>query len=91
MHIRDVPDDVVSTLKERARRNGRSLNREVVHALSHAATARSVDEILEDIDRIRSTIRNPPTGEQIDAWIHEARQERTEQILKAALKPREPD
>jgi plasmid stability protein len=91
LHIRDVPDDVVETLKARATRNGRSLNREVVATLTRAATAKSVDEILADIDRIRSRIKNPPTGEEITAWIREAREERTEQILKAALKPRDAD
>jgi Arc-like DNA binding domain len=33
LHIRNVPARVVSTLKRRARENGRSLNAEVVEAL----------------------------------------------------------
>ena len=91
LNIRNVPEEVVATLKARAARNGGSLNGEVVRALTEAARKRSVDEILENIDRIQARIKNPPTGEQIDRWIHEAREERTEQLLRAALRPRDPD
>lgn len=91
LNIRNVPEEVVATLKARAARNGGSLNGEVVRALTEAARKRSVDEILENIDRIQARIKNPPTGEQIDRWIHEARDERTEQLLRAALRPRDTD
>ncbi len=91
LNIRNVPEEVVATLKARAAQNGDSLNGEVVRTLTEAAGRKTVAEILENIDRIRARIKNPPTGEQIDRWIHEAREERTDQILRAALRPRDPD
>jgi plasmid stability protein len=91
LNIRNVPEDVVATLKARAKRNGRSLNTEVVRTLSEAAERRSVDEILDEIDQIRATIKNPPTGEQIDTWIRESREERGKHLLDVALRPRDSD
>jgi plasmid stability protein len=37
IHIRDVPDATVAALKERARRNGRSMQRELREILDAAA------------------------------------------------------
>ena len=91
LNIRNVPEEVVATLKARAAQNGDSLNGEVVRTLTKAVEHQSVDEILDEIARIQATIKNPPTGEQIDRWIHEAREERTAQLLRAALRPRDPD
>jgi hypothetical protein len=78
-------------LKARAARNGDSLNGEVVRTLTEAAGRRTVDETLENIARLRAKIKNPPSAEQIVEGIRQARQERTEQILRAALKPRSED
>ena len=88
LNIRNVPERVVATLKTRAARNGDSLNGEVVRVLTEAAGRRTVDEILDNIDRIRATIKEAPTGEEIVEALRRAPQERTEQILRAALKPR---
>src|SRR4051794_34375920 len=91
LNIRNVPEEVVATLKARAARKGNSLNTEVVCVLVESAERRSVDEILANIDRIQKRIKNPPTTEEIVERIHRAREERTEQILRAALKPRPKD
>jgi antitoxin FitA len=88
LNIRNVPDEVVATLKARAARSGDSLNGEVVRTLTEAARKRSVDDILASIDRIQARIKHRPTAEEIVEGIHRAREERTEQILRAALKPR---
>ncbi len=90
LNIRNVPEEVVATLKARAKRNGRSLNAEVVRTLTEQAERRSVDEILDEIDQIRARIKNPPNGEQIDAWIRESREERGRHLLEVALRPRDP-
>lgn len=37
LHVRNVPEDVVDALRERARTNGRSLNAELVHVLEEGA------------------------------------------------------
>src|SRR5713101_3077151 len=84
LHIRNVPEEVVATLKARAAQNGDSLNGEVVRTLSEAAERRTVDEILESIARTRAKIKNPPTGDEIVERVRRAREERTEQIARAA-------
>jgi len=91
LNIRNVPEDVVARLKARAARNGDSLNGEVVRTLTEAAGRRTVDETLENIARLRAKIKNPPSAEQIVEGIRQAREERTEKILRAALKPRSED
>lgn len=53
IHIRDLPDEVVETFKGRAEQAGRSLNAEVVRALSDAAARRTQEEVLESIRRHR--------------------------------------
>jgi plasmid stability protein len=89
LHIRQVPAEVVDVLKARAERAGRSLNSEVVETLSDAARRSKVDEILANIDRIRAGITNPPSGEQIDRWIREGREQRSEQVWRAATRRRD--
>ena len=91
LNIRNVPEEVVATLKARAARNGGFLNGEVVRALTEAAEHRSVDEILASIDQIRARIKNPPTRAQLDAWRQEDREERGMHLLRVALRPRDPD
>lgn len=51
LHIRDVPEEVVRALKKRAEHAGRSLNAEVVRALTDAAGRRTQEEVLESIRR----------------------------------------
>jgi hypothetical protein len=50
LNIRNVPDPVVTRLKQRAERNGRSLNAEIVAVLEDAASARTVAEVLDELD-----------------------------------------
>ena len=90
LNIRNVPEDVVVRLKARAARKGDSLNEEVVRTLSDAAARRTVEDVLDSIDRIQATMkRRPTTSDEIVEGIHRAREERTEQILRAALRPRD--
>jgi plasmid stability protein len=90
LNIRNVPEEVVKTLKARAARKGDSLNEEVVRALSDAVARRTVEDVLESIDRIQATMRRrPTTADELVEGIHQARDERTEQILRAALRPRD--
>ena len=84
LHIRNVPDDVVENLKARALREGRSLNAEVVLALTAAAPRRTLDEIIEDVRKLAATVPNPPSVDEIVEGIHQAREERTRRILGIA-------
>jgi plasmid stability protein len=88
LNIRNVPEEVVARLKARAARNGDSLNGEVVRTLTESAGRRTVDEILESIAKIRAKIKNPPTPEEIVEGIHQARDERTEHLIREATRPR---
>jgi plasmid stability protein len=53
--IKNIPDSVHGALKERALRNGRSLNGEVVSCLQSmvAAPQMEVTKVLESVDKIR--------------------------------------
>jgi plasmid stability protein len=88
LNIRNVPDEVVATLKARAARNGDSLNGEVVRALTEAAGRRTVDEILESIARTRAKIKNPPNGNEIVERLRRDREERGRHLVQEATRPR---
>jgi plasmid stability protein len=87
LNIRNVPAEVVETLKARAARKGDSLNTEVVRALEEAAGRRTVDEILESIDAIRRDHPAPPWDEFIED-VRRERDERVEHIWREATRPR---
>jgi plasmid stability protein len=87
LNIRNVPAEVVETLKARAARKGDSLNTEVVRALEQAAGRRTVDEILERIDAIRRDHPAPPCDEFMEA-VHREEDERAEHIWREAMRPR---
>lgn len=83
--IRNVPDELHSALKERAKRNRRSLNQEVIAELSAVEGDEELDEArldrarerarsgLAKIDEVRSRMKRFMTGEEIDAAIREGR------------------
>jgi len=85
LHIRNVPDEVVERLKERAKLAGRSLNAEVVQILDESVSRpkRTIDEILESVRRRAASISNPPSGAEIAEGIRRDREERAEQIDRA--------
>jgi hypothetical protein len=61
VHIRDVPDDVLATLRELAHENNRSFNAEVVAALEERARLRRQrGEATRRIAEIAGRIRIPP-------------------------------
>ena len=63
LHIRNVPPQVHEALRERALRNGRSLNGETVAILTEAVRSdRDPEEALRALDRLRAATRRP-TGD----------------------------
>jgi plasmid stability protein len=89
LNIRNVPEEeVVATLKPRAARNGVSLNGEVVRTLTEAAGRHSVDEILENLARIRRRVKPRASGEDIVEWLRRDREERAEHLIQEATRPR---
>ena len=82
--IRNVPDELHAALKERARRNRRSLNQEVIAELSGeaavedeaariAAARERVRAAMEKIDAARAGMTRFMSSEEIDAAIREGR------------------
>jgi plasmid stability protein len=68
LSVKNLPKDVHRRLKERARRNHRSLNSEVISCLADAVTPERVDpdEAAARIRALRARIRGPaPTDEEI--------------------------
>ncbi|MEY3896508.1 MAG: Arc-like binding domain [Verrucomicrobiota bacterium] len=82
--IRNLPENLHALLKERARKNRRSLNQEVIAELSAVPdsmddAARLADSrermrrVTAEIDGIRSRMTGFMSGEEIDAAIEEGR------------------
>lgn len=71
--VRNLPDRVVKALKAKAKLNGKSMEQQVREILEANALDRKV--ILKKIEEeIWPQIKNPPTKEEIDSWIREARE-----------------
>ncbi len=76
LNVKNLPRDVHRRLKERARRNHRSLNSEVIACLEDAVTPRRIDpdEAAERIRALRARFRGPaPTDEEIARLKSEGR------------------
>ena len=83
--IRNVPDDLHADLKERARRNRRSLNQEVIAELSGDSGTggvsmdegerkrRRAEQMIAMVDEMRKGMTRFMTAEEIDAAIEEGR------------------
>jgi plasmid stability protein len=56
VHVRDLPPETVETLRDAAKRNGRSLNAEIVAALERAA-AREIQsrDLVKRLEAFRRT------------------------------------
>ena len=81
IHIRNVPEQLIAALKRHAKRNGRSLNAEVVEALKeHDERERRTADLRRQLEEIRREWRIPsdlPTPEEM---IRAGREERDRRI-----------
>jgi len=81
--VRDVPKRVHDALKRRAKRNGRSVNAEVVTILDEAVRrerdAVEVTERLRELSRTVKRVPGMPTPEQL---IREGREERDRKLRR---------
>lgn len=84
MTIRNIPEELHAELKERARRNRRSLNQQVIEDLSRLEgegvvledeerKRRRAEGLIEMVDGLRSRAKGFMTAEEIDAAIEEGR------------------
>lgn len=81
--IRNLPDELHRELKERAKRNRRSLNQEVIAELADASGAVMegdaerkrvrAEEMIGMVKELRSRMKRFMTAEEIDAAIREGR------------------
>jgi plasmid stability protein len=81
LHVRNVPERVVATLKRRAKENGRSLNAEVVEALKDYDERHTrAEELLRQLEEFRAEFVLPEDAPKPEDVIREARDERGREI-----------
>lgn len=69
--IRNLPQDVVERLKERAKRHGRSMEQEAREILGQRLASRG--ELLSEMRARWSSIGSPPTASEVSGWIEAGR------------------
>jgi plasmid stability protein len=70
--IRNLPDDLVRRLRERAERNGHSIEQEVREILGHRLAARG--ELLAEMKARWPEIAPAPSAPEVNGWIESSRQ-----------------
>jgi plasmid stability protein len=81
LHIRNVPEQVVATLKRRAKENGRSLNSEVVEILEDSGRRyEQAADLLRELGELRAEWLLPDDAPKPEDVIREARDERAREI-----------
>ena len=77
LHVRNVPEDVLDALRERARFNGRSLNAELVHVLELAAVRHRERGVLtRRLAEIAARVNLPPDAPTPEELIRQDRDSR---------------
>lgn len=77
LYVRDVPEKLYKRLRARARRNGRSLNAEVLELIDEAVLRElSSDEITERLAELAAEIDLPPDAPRPEDVIREERDRR---------------
>jgi plasmid stability protein len=81
LNIRNVPEPVVATLKRRAKKNGRSLNAEIVETFSASVEdERRRGWVARRLEELRSEFVLPTDAPDAVGLIREAREERAREI-----------
>lgn len=77
LHIRNVPADVVATLRHRAESHGRSLNAEVLRILTSSAERERQDTpITNRLEELARRVNLPPDAPTPEELIREDRDNR---------------
>jgi plasmid stability protein len=69
--VRNIPEEVIGMIKDRARRNRRSMEQEVRAILS--GVVRDRERAMERIEGLWKTQNRPIPSEEIDKWLIWAR------------------
>jgi plasmid stability protein len=92
LSIKNIPEDVVAGLRNRAARNQRSLNSEVLHILAQAAQGQapvSLEDMLERAQRTKPGLDE--TATQIEARLAAERQRMARHFEDLWSKPDDAD
>jgi plasmid stability protein len=77
LHVRNVPVEVMETLRRRAERNGRSLNAEALRALAESAERERRDTpITKRLEEIARRVNLPPDAPRPEELIRQDRDSR---------------
>jgi len=69
--IRNLPEAVVRRLKDRARRNNRSMEQEVRCILTEVVPDK--EEAMQRVEALRKRFLRQPSAQEVDEWVREAR------------------
>jgi len=75
-HVRDIPPALLERLRERARREGRSMNAEMLAILERDLSLPSHEEFTRRLDDLRRRIRLSPDAPKPEDLIREDRDAR---------------
>ncbi|MCK5007930.1 MAG: hypothetical protein KAR73_11115 [Spirochaetales bacterium] len=70
--VRNIPEDVITMIKNRARRNKRSMEQEVRTILSEVVLDR--ERAMKRIESLWQQQKRPISKEEVDAWLRKAGQ-----------------
>jgi plasmid stability protein len=70
--VRKIPEDVITMIKNRARRNKRSMEQEVRTILSEVVLDR--ERAMKRIESLWQQQKRPISKEEVDAWLRKAGQ-----------------
>ena len=77
LYVRDVPEKLYKRLRARARRNGRSLNAEVLELIDEAVLRElTSDEITDRLAKLAAEIDLPPDAPRPEDIIRQERDHR---------------
>jgi plasmid stability protein len=77
LYVRDFPERLYQRLRSRARRNGRSVNAEVIHALEDVIDReRDAEQITRELARLAREINLPPDAPKPEDIIRRERDRR---------------
>jgi plasmid stability protein len=85
LHIRNVPSGIVNRLKRRAKKNGRSLNAEIVEALEASVEEEQRREwVSKRLEELRAEFVLPEDAPDAVELIRQGREERAREIERRA-------
>ncbi len=70
--VRNIPEEVIAMIKNRARRNKRSMEQEIRTILSEVVLDR--ERAMKRIESLWQQQKRPISKQEVDAWLRKARQ-----------------